>query len=97
MTETCINYCDPAWAYISSDERRWHTAIMKLASEHPDECIIIKSPKDNDGVIYAKFPPKWVRIRPPKQLSLSEEEREIRSKRLQMYRRNDTEESEETE
>lgn len=93
MIETTINYCDPDWAFVSSDERRWHNAITKLAKDNPNECIIIKTPEENDGVIYAKFPPKWVRIRPPKQLNLTDEEKQNRAQKLRESRRNRTSDS----
>lgn len=93
MIETTINYCDPDWAFVSSDERRWHNAIAKLAKDNPNECIIIKTPEENDGVIYAKFPPKWVRIRPPKQLNLTDEEKQNRAQKLRESRRNRTSDS----
>ena len=95
MIETCIEYCEPDKAFISSDERRWHTIIRKLAAEHPDECVVLKTPEENGGVIYAKFPPKWVRVKPPREVSISDERREILTKRLQNYRQIQTSESEE--
>ena len=80
--DTCINYVDPGWAFISSDERRWINHIRKLADKKPDECVIIKQPEDNGGFIYAKFPPKWARVQPPKEMNLSDEERARRAEKL---------------
>ena len=82
--ETCINYCEPGFAYISSDERRWITKVIALANDHPDECIIIKHPQDNDGFIYAKFPQKWARIAPPRHMS--DEQKAIAGERLRRFR-----------
>ena len=84
--ETCINYCEPGWAYMSSDEARWINRIRKLAAKYPDECIIIKQPGDNGGFIYCKFPQKWARVNPPKQVVLSDEERADLGKKLRQYR-----------
>ena len=80
--ETCINYNDPGWAFVSSDERRWINHIRRLADKRPDECVILKQPEDNGGFIYAKFPPKWARIMPPKEMHLTDEERAKRAERL---------------
>ena len=74
--ETCINYCErDGWAYMSSDEKRWITRIRKLATARPDECIIMKQPEDNGGFIYARFPQKWARVNPPRQVIMTEEQR----------------------
>ena len=81
--ETCINYCEPGFAYISSDEWRWIQRVRSLADDHPDECFIMKQPEDNGGFIYAKLPQKWVKINPPRKgVPLSPEERAIRTERL---------------
>lgn len=86
--ETCIEYCEPGWAFVSSDERRWHTRIRKLAEQYPDEMVILKQPEENDGVIYAKFPPRWALIHPPRTRELSDEQREALAERLRQYREN---------
>lgn len=66
--ETCFNYTGET-AYFSSDERKWHTKIRKLAAEHPDEVTILEQPETNDGCIYAKLPASWLKIVPPRQYS----------------------------
>lgn len=86
--ETCINYCEPGNAYISSDERKWINKIRKLNSERPNECIIIDEPEDNGGFVYAKFPISWIKVRPPKNVSMSDEQRAKVAERLANYRRN---------
>ena len=73
--ETCINYCEPGYAYISSDERKWINHIRRLAVENPGVVIIMKEPEDNDGTIYAKFPQKWIKVRPPKKMDMTDEQR----------------------
>lgn len=80
--ETAINYCELDWAYVSSDERRWINHIRKLANARPDEVVILKEPEENGGFIYAKFPPKWARILPPREMNLSNEERARRAEKL---------------
>ena len=80
--ETCIEYCEPGWAWMSTDERRWINKLRKLAHERPNECIILKQPEENDGFIYAKFPQKWVRVNPPKVVNMTDEERAARAAAL---------------
>ena len=29
----CINYCEPGWAYMSSNEQRWKNKLRKLARD----------------------------------------------------------------
>lgn len=84
--ETCINYCDPDKAFVSSNERRWITKVQKLAQEHPDEMVILRKPEDNNGVIYARFPAKWARISPPKKIHMTDERRDKLAENLRLYR-----------
>ena len=90
--ETCIEYCEPGFAFMSTDERKWINAIRKLAEQKPDDCIILKQPEQNSGFIYAKFPQKWVRVRPPKEIAMTDEKREILRKNLQELRKSRTKE-----
>ena len=83
--ETCIDYCERESAYMSSNERRWITQLRKLAASRPKECVILKQPEENGGFIYVKFPPKWVRVRPPRQVSISDAERAKRSFNIIKY------------
>lgn len=85
--ETCINYCEPGTAYMSSDERKWINKIRKLNVEHPGECIIVKEPEANGGSIYAKFPISWIKVRPPKRVSMTDEQRARAAERLARNRR----------
>ena len=84
--ETCINYCEPGWAWMSTDERKWITKIRKLAEQHPDECIIMKQPEDNGGFIYVKYPQSWVKVAPPVKRNLTDEQREALSERFKRMR-----------
>ena len=67
--ETCINYTDTKVAFISSDEQKWINKIHKLKQERPDEVEIIREPENNDGCIYAKIPPCWLKLNPKRILS----------------------------
>jgi hypothetical protein len=86
LMETCINYCEPGWAYMSSNEQRWKNKLKKLERDYPTDCIIMKMPEDNGGFIYAKFPQRWVRVNPPRKVNLSHEQRRAASDRLRQSR-----------
>lgn len=73
--DTGFSYCASDWAYMSSDEPRWKNHMRRLAEEHPDEVIIIAEPETNNGYLCAKFPPKWLRIAPPRQITMTDEQR----------------------
>lgn len=74
--ETSCSYTDQ-WAWFSSDERKWATRIRKLAEQHPDEVVILRTPEENDGCIYAKIPSSWFKIQPKISRNLTDEQRLI--------------------
>ena len=80
--ETCFNWCEPGWCYFSSDEAIWINRLRKLAEAHPGECVIERQPETNCGIIYGRFPAKWLRVKPPVQLELTDEERAKRAENL---------------
>ena len=73
-------------AFFSSDERKWHTRIMKLAEDHTEEVTIIRRPEENDGCIYAKLPADWFKIQPKRTRELTDEQRVALVARLRKSR-----------
>ena len=71
--ETCCEYTDSVM-WVSTDERRMITLMMKLIAEHPDETEIIKRPEENDGCLYCKVPSTWLKIAPPPERSEAQKE-----------------------
>ena len=57
--------------------------IRKLAAENPDEVTIEK--EDEIG-IFARVPARWIQIRKPKQMNLSDEQRAAAAERLKAAR-----------
>ena len=57
---------------------RFISKVRKLAEEKPDECQIVTENKD--GSIVAHFPVKWLKIRPP--MDISEERRKEMAERF---------------
>ncbi len=79
--ETCCEYTDSVM-WVSTDERRMITRMMKLIAEHPDETEIIKRPEENDGCLYCKVPAMWLKIAPPVKREFTDEQKEKFRKNL---------------
>ena len=80
--ETCCEYTDSVM-WVSTDEGRMITRMMKLIAEHPDETEIIKRPEENDGCLYCKVPSTWLKIAPPVKREMSDEQKAAASQRMQ--------------
>lgn len=78
--ETACGYVDDKILWFSSDEKKWITHWLKCAALYPNDVQIIKRPEENDGCIYVKAPAHWLKVKPPKKMNLSEEERAMRRK-----------------
>lgn len=80
--ETACGYLDDKVMWVSTDEQKWITHLMKLKKEHPDEVSIVQEPKRNGGCLYLKCPASWLKIQPPFKRNLSDEQRAILSERM---------------
>lgn len=86
--ETCFNYVDKDRGFFSSDERKWISKIKKLAKKYPDKVEILAEPETNDGCIYCRLPTEWLKITPPRSLSMTEEQKSSVAQRLAHARAN---------
>jgi hypothetical protein len=68
--------------WVSTDERRMITRMMKLIAEHPDETETIKRPEENDGCLYCKVPSTWLKIAPSVKREFTDEQKEKFKKNL---------------
>ena len=68
--------------FVSTDERKMITRLLRLKDAHPDDVEILALPPNNDGCLYCKVPASWLRITPPKKLDLTDEERAARAERF---------------
>lgn len=88
MTETIETGCsyqgDSKVAYFSSSERKWIKRMKTLMEKYPNDVEVIGEPDENDGCLYVKIPREWFKISPPKQLNISDEERQKRKERALM-------------
>ena len=81
--ETALNYLDDKVMFISTDEQKMKSRLMKLAAEHPQECVITVYPENNDGCMNAKLPAGWLKIYPPPKREYTEEQKEALRERAQ--------------
>ena len=72
--ETCIDYTDYEKAVVSTDEAKWHRHLRRLKEQYPDQVRIKTEPERNDGCMVAEIPVKWVKIKPPKAVNLTDEQ-----------------------
>jgi len=80
--DTYVGYTSRDEMFFSSTERSWHTKIMKLAKDHPDEVTIIKTPEENDGCIYAKMPVAYLKLQAKRKVEMTDKERAEVTKRM---------------
>ena len=84
--ETCCEYTDKERMYLSTDERRLITRILRFQEKYPNDVTIIKRPEENDGCLYCIVPPSWLKITPPVRRELTEEQRKASSERMAYMR-----------
>lgn len=84
--ETCCEYTDKERMYLSTDERRLITRILRFYEKHPDDVTILKRPEENDGCLYCIVPPSWLKITPPVKREMTEEQRRASSERMAYMR-----------
>ena len=81
IKETCFDHqLGAATATLSSSEYPVVQRIKKLARQRPDQVEIVAT--NRDGSICAHVPWKWISIRPPRTLNLTEEQKAERAARM---------------
>ena len=81
--ETAINYLNvDEVATFCSSEKKWINKILTLHAKHPDKVQIKYYPEDNDGMIYAFVPKKWIKIAPPPVRNYTDEQKAAMAERL---------------
>lgn len=82
--DCAIDWTDHKTAFVSVDDMAWINKLKKLKSEHPDEVDILFTPEENDGMLVARVPKRWIKIVPPRRMS--EEQRQACVERLAKMR-----------
>jgi hypothetical protein len=85
--ETCFEYCESGKGWFSSDEKKWIKKIHELKEQYPDLVEIRNEPETNNGCICCTLPAEWMKIRPPRKLNMTEEERAAIGERLKASRK----------
>ncbi|MCD7743984.1 MAG: helix-turn-helix transcriptional regulator [Lachnospiraceae bacterium] len=67
-------------ATVTFSQGRYKSRVEQLAKNRPDECRIMA--RNDDGSLCAQIPVKWVRITPPREVQLTDEQRREIGKRL---------------
>ncbi len=66
-------YIDPNEVMeFSTDSEYWINRIIEDAARHPDEIEILLLPEENNGSIKARFPNKYMDIRPDQFIMLED-------------------------
>ena len=82
IQETVIEHCSgDVHATVTAAEYTSANRIRKLAEQCPAEVKIIY--ENSDGSLLAHVPYKWVTIRPPRKLNLTDEQKRARLAAMQ--------------
>ena len=65
-----------------SDDPSWRIKFLKLAAEHPDKVVVKIRPEDNDGAVIIKIPVSFVKISPPRRVSMTDDQRAALADRM---------------
>ena len=87
MAETAINFYsgdDRAW--FCSDDGKFIRLITKLSKERPGEVLILKEPKNNNGMLYCEIPVSWFKVKPPRKMNYTAKQKEEIAERLRLSR-----------
>ena len=84
--ETAFDYlsCDHH-ATFSTTEPKWIRKIKSLQQSHPNDIQIIKESKDG---ILVHIPKSWMKITPPRKMTLTDEQRLAAGERMKNARKN---------
>lgn len=71
---------------VTTGERTVKNRLAKLAEQHPTECVCMAR-NEEDGSVFYHVPVKWVTIRPPRIVELTEERRAELAERMRKIRK----------
>jgi hypothetical protein len=81
--ETAVGYLNvDSYAIFNSSEQKWINKILKLQESHPNDVQIEHWPENNNGMIQARIPKSWLKVSPPRQREMTDEQREAATIRL---------------
>lgn len=56
-------------ALVTFSQGRYISRVKALAEQFPEDVQILKLPEDNHGYLLARLPVRYIKIRPPMQMS----------------------------
>lgn len=71
---------------ISTGEYSTKLKLSRLAAEYPDKVKCVAMNQDNS--VYFKVPWKWIKVKPPRKVTLSDEQKVEIAERLRAARTN---------
>lgn len=85
LRETAVEYiANEPYATFFSSEAKWIRKIKSLQSDYPNEVKIINQDEDS---ILAHIPKTWLKITPPRKMTLTEEQRLAAAERMSNARK----------
>jgi hypothetical protein len=80
IKETSVEYlaCDQHATFYSS-EAKWIRKMHELQSEYPEEVTITHQSQD---YILVHIPKTWLKIKPPRKMTLTDDQRQAAAQRL---------------
>ena len=83
--ETVFEHLDgkDTWT-VSTDERTWKNRLAKLAEQNPAEveCVAV----NRDGSVMYHVHASWVKVRPPRKVNMTDEQKAALAERLKLAR-----------
>ena len=74
---------------VCTGQMVWKNRLAKLAKENPDQVEHLIT--NLDGSVVYHVPKAWVKISPPRRVTMSEEQKAVSAERLRKYRESKTE------
>lgn len=73
---------------VCTGQMVWKNRLAKLARENPDDVKLMIT--NLDGSVVYHVPKAWVKISPPRRVTMSEEQKAMSAERLRKYRESKT-------
>lgn len=87
LTETAFDYiAGEKTGTFTSGEKKWIKRVLALAETRPDEVTILYYPENNDGHLVAHLPVAWFKLKPPRKVTLTDEQRAQKAENIQKAR-----------
>ena len=69
---------------VSTGEISFRNRLTKLAEKYPHDCVVIAH--NDDGSVYYHVPVSWVKIAPPRSVTMTDEQKRAAADRMRNIR-----------